>query len=67
LRASFPDHAILGEEEGETTGNNAFRWIVDPIDGTKTFLAGVPLWGVLIGVEVRGAPAVGVIYLPCPG
>jgi histidinol phosphatase-like enzyme (inositol monophosphatase family) len=64
IARAFPGHAILGEEEGETTGNNAFRWIVDPIDGTKTFLAGVPLWGVLVGVEVRGAPAVGVIYLP---
>ena len=62
--ASFPDHSILGEEEGETTGDAAYRWILDPIDGTKAFVAGVPLYGVLIGVEVHGVPSVGVIYLP---
>jgi histidinol phosphatase-like enzyme (inositol monophosphatase family) len=61
---SFPDHAILGEEQGETAGSAPYRWTVDPIDGTKSFIAGVPLYGVLIGVEVRGEPAVGVIYLP---
>ena len=65
IAASFPDHAILGEEEGETTGKNGdYRWIVDPIDGTKSFISGVPLYGTLIGVEVRGEPVVGVLYLP---
>ncbi|MGC4047427.1 MAG: inositol monophosphatase family protein [Armatimonas sp.] len=61
---SFPDHAILGEEEGETAGTSPYRWVVDPIDGTKAFVAGVPLYGVLIGVEKEGVPVVGVIYLP---
>lgn len=61
---SFPDHAILGEEEGETTGAAPYRWILDPIDGTKAFVAGVPLYGVLVGVEVHGRSSVGVIYLP---
>jgi histidinol-phosphatase len=60
----YPDHAILGEEEGETLGNPDFRWILDPIDGTKSFISGIPLYGTLVGIEVRGAPAVGVIYLP---
>jgi histidinol-phosphatase len=60
----YPDHAILGEEEGESSGSAPYRWIIDPIDGTKAFVAGVPLYGVLIGVEVRGEPSVGVIYLP---
>jgi histidinol phosphatase-like enzyme (inositol monophosphatase family) len=60
----FPDHAILGEEGGATQGNPDYRWIIDPIDGTKTFLSGVPLYAVLIGVEVKQQPAVGVIYLP---
>ncbi|MBC8102817.1 MAG: inositol monophosphatase family protein [Cytophagales bacterium] len=64
---SFPDHAILGEEQGETAGSAPYRWIVDPIDGTKSFIAGVPLYGVLVGVEVRGKPSVGVIYLPALG
>lgn len=61
---AFPDHAILGEEYGETAGSAPYRWIIDPIDGTKSFIAGVPLYGVLIGVEAEGEPAVGVIYLP---
>jgi histidinol-phosphatase len=64
IRQSFPDHAILGEEEGETAGSAPYRWIVDPIDGTKSFITGVPLYGVLVGVEVHGVPSVGVIYLP---
>ena len=61
---SFPDHAILGEEEGETSGSAPYRWICDPIDGTKSFITGVPLYGVLVGVEVEGEAKVGVIYLP---
>lgn len=60
----FPTHAIIGEEEGDRAGDADYRWIIDPIDGTKSFVAGVPLYGVLIGCEVKGAPAVGVIYLP---
>lgn len=60
----YPDHSILGEEEGETRANPDYRWIIDPIDGTKTFICGVPFYGVLIGVEVKGLPAVGVVYLP---
>ena len=50
---TFPDHAILGEEEGETAGTAPYRWIVDPIDGTKSFITGVPFYGVLVGVEVE--------------
>ena len=64
---TFPDHAILGEEDGETAGAapvSAVRWIVDPIDGTRTFVRGVPFYGTLIGVEVGGEPVVGVVYLP---
>ena len=64
---AFPDHGILGEEEGETPGDGPFRWILDPIDGTKTFVAGVPLYGVLVGVEAHGEPVAGVIYLPALG
>jgi histidinol phosphatase-like enzyme (inositol monophosphatase family) len=68
IAASYPDHAILGEEEGDTSGANPdYRWILDPIDGTKSFVAGVPLYGVLVGVEARGEPAVGVVYLPALG
>jgi histidinol phosphatase-like enzyme (inositol monophosphatase family) len=61
----FPGHSILGEEQGATTGADPdYKWVIDPIDGTKSFIHGVPLFGVLIGVEVRGRPSVGVVYLP---
>jgi len=60
----FPDHAILGEEGGEHAGSAPVRWIVDPLDGTRTFIRGVPLYGTLIGVEADGEPVVGVVYLP---
>jgi len=61
----FPDHCILGEEGGIHEGcEKSVRWIVDPIDGTKSFICGVPLYGVLIGIEVNGQIDVGVCYLP---
>jgi len=64
---AFPDHAILGEEGGESAGRAPVRWIVDPLDGTKSFVRGVPLYGTLVGVELHGEPVVGVIYLPALG
>jgi histidinol phosphatase-like enzyme (inositol monophosphatase family) len=63
----FPNHGILGEEFGETNPGADVRWILDPIDGTASFMRGVPLFGVLIGVEVEGAPAVGVVHIPALG
>ncbi|HYG76229.1 MAG TPA: inositol monophosphatase family protein [Planctomycetota bacterium] len=60
----YPRHSIVGEEGGTSEGDPDYRWIVDPIDGTKTFIHGVPFYGVLIGVEVRGSTDVGVVYLP---
>jgi histidinol-phosphatase len=67
LRASitqqFPNEAILGEEQGATgQGNN--RWIIDPIDGTKSFIAGVPLYATLLSFEENGEPILGVCYFP---
>jgi histidinol phosphatase-like enzyme (inositol monophosphatase family) len=67
ISRAFPDHAILGEEDGETAGTVPVRWIIDPLDGTRTFVRGVPLYGTLVGVEVRGDPVVGVVYLPALG
>ena len=64
LAARYPRHTVVGEEEGETLGDEPVRWIVDPLDGTKSFIAGVPLYGVLIGVEVQQEVVAGVIYLP---
>jgi histidinol-phosphatase len=60
----YPTHAIVGEEGGETAGDPDHKWIIDPIDGTKSFIHGVPMYGVMIGIEVRGEPAVGAVYLP---
>lgn len=60
----FPEHGIMGEEEGEVRPGARVRWIVDPIDGTKAFMRGVPLYGVLVGVEVDGEPVVGVAHFP---
>ena len=64
IEKRFPEHGIVGEEYGTKEGTSGTRWILDPIDGTKTFVAGVPLYGTLVGVEIEGEPAAGVIYIP---
>lgn len=64
IAAEFPADGILGEEFGEQPGSSGYRWIVDPIDGTKSFISGVPLYGTLIGVEFEGRSVVGVIRVP---
>jgi histidinol phosphatase-like enzyme (inositol monophosphatase family) len=63
----FPDDGILGEEEGESRGKSGRRWILDPIDGTFAFVHGVPLYGVLIAVEIEGELSVGVVNMPALG
>jgi histidinol-phosphatase len=63
----FPDDGILGEEEGELQGTSGRRWILDPIDGTFAFVHGVPLYGVLIAVEIDGELIVGVVNIPALG
>jgi histidinol phosphatase-like enzyme (inositol monophosphatase family) len=67
VRRYFPDHAILGEESGASAGNEPIRWIIDPIDGTKSFIRGVPLYGTMIGVEIEGEAQVGVVNIPALG
>ena len=64
IAAAFPADGILGEEFGEQPGTSGFRWILDPIDGTKSFVSGVPLYGTLIGVEHERRSLVGVIHIP---
>ena len=64
IEARFPHHGILGEEFGETNPDAEVRWILDPIDGTRSFVRGVPLYGVLVGIEIRGNPWVGVAHFP---
>jgi histidinol-phosphatase len=61
---AFPDDAILGEEFPAKEGPSGFRWILDPIDGTKSFIRGVPLYGTLIGVERGDESVIGVIEMP---
>lgn len=64
LEDRFPDHSIIGEEFGETVKSSAYRWIIDPIDGTRSFLLNTPLFGTLIALERDGVPLLGSIYLP---
>jgi histidinol-phosphatase len=64
IEKAFPDDAILGEEEGEKPGNSNRRWILDPVDGTYSFVHGVPLYGVLIGLEIDSEAVLGVVSLP---
>ena len=64
IAEAFPEDAILGEELPERPGSSGFRWILDPIDGTKSFIHGVPLYGTLVGVEHAGQPVLGLILIP---
>jgi histidinol phosphatase-like enzyme (inositol monophosphatase family) len=64
IAAEFPDDGIFGEEHPERPGTSGFRWILDPIDGTKSFIHGVPLYGTLIGVEYEMESVLGVIRIP---
>ena len=65
IAARYPGHAVVGEEYGaEEEGAASHRWILDPIDGTRAYVRGVPLYGVLIGLEIEGRCEVGVAYFP---
>lgn len=64
ISEAFPADGILGEEEGERAGTSGRRWIIDPIDGTYSFVHGVPLFAVLIGLEINGESILGVVNLP---
>jgi histidinol-phosphatase len=63
----FPEDGILGEEFGSEPGSSLFEWIIDPIDGTKSFISGVPLYSTLVGLTCRGEPVLGVIAIPALG
>lgn len=64
IEEKFPDHGILGEENGASSSDSPFRWVIDPIDGTQSFIRGVPLYTVLLALEYKGVPVVGVIHNP---
>jgi len=63
IRLRFPEHAIYGEESGQTDGNE-YRWVIDPIDGTTSFLHGQPFYSVSIGLEYQGDAVLGAVYQP---
>lgn len=60
----FPNHGILGEEIADVPSKDGFEWVLDPIDGTRAFIQGVPTWGTLIGLTFEGAPVLGVMSQP---
>ena len=61
ITARYPDHGVIGEEYGEDRPDAEFVWVLDPIDGTRAFISGLPVWTTLIGLRHRGTPAVGAI------
>jgi myo-inositol-1(or 4)-monophosphatase len=67
LQRDCPGHGIVGEELGETFGDARYTWVIDPIDGTRAFLTGYPLWGVLIGVKDGDDAVVGIMEQPFTG
>jgi histidinol phosphatase-like enzyme (inositol monophosphatase family) len=64
IRANFPTHGVLGEEYGAENIDAEFVWVLDPVDGTKSFITGVPLWGTLIALLHHGQPVLGCIHQP---
>lgn len=60
----YPSHGIVAEEEGDRAGHGDYTWYIDPIDGTRAFMTGSPLWGTLIGLTRRGEPLFGVLVQP---
>jgi myo-inositol-1(or 4)-monophosphatase len=64
INGEYPDHGILGEEFGPENIGAEYVWVLDPIDGTRAFISGLPLWGVLIGLRHENSPSVGMIAQP---
>src|SRR6201995_1900789 len=64
IEATFPSHGIVGEEFGATRPEAEYVWVLDPIDGTKGFISGLPMWGTLIGLNHRGRPCYGMMHQP---
>lgn len=67
IREHYPDHGILGEEEDAVAGAGEFTWVLDPIDGTRAFITGLPLWGTLIALNDGTGPVLGVMNQPFTG
>ncbi len=67
LKESFPDDGLLGEEGAARESTNDRKWIIDPIDGTKSFIRGIPTWGVMLALEQEGKVVAGACNLPAIG
>ncbi len=64
ILSRFPEDGIVGEEFGEQEGTSGYRWILDPIDGTKSFICGVPLYGTMVGIEFESQCNIGAVFFP---
>src|SRR5690606_26970991 len=67
IETHFPDHGILGEEHGSVGLDREYVWVIDPIDGTRAFISGVPVWGTLIGLYRNGEAVMGPADQPFTG
>ncbi|MFQ5534813.1 MAG: histidinol-phosphatase [Sphingomonadales bacterium] len=67
IEAHYPDHGILGEEQARKQGKSPFFWVIDPIDGTRSYISGIPLWGTLIALNNGIRPIVGMMDQPILG
>jgi myo-inositol-1(or 4)-monophosphatase len=67
IAARFPSHGIQGEEEDDKRGSSVWSWIIDPIDGTRSFVSGMPTWGTLVGLLEDGVPRYGMMSQPFVG
>jgi histidinol phosphatase-like enzyme (inositol monophosphatase family) len=67
IRETYPDHGIVAEEAGNEEASSEYTWYIDPIDGTRAFLMGSPLWGTLVGLVESGKPLVGLLVQPVLG
>ncbi len=67
IAESYPGHGILGEEFGGENPGSPYQWIIDPIDGTRAFISGIPVWGTLVGLTVEGEAVAGLMSQPFTG
>lgn len=67
IKSRYPEHGILGEEYGEDSGTSRLTWVLDPIDGTRAFITGLPLWGTLIALNDGNRPVLGIMNQPFTG
>jgi myo-inositol-1(or 4)-monophosphatase len=67
IKRSFPEHGIVGEEYGDENTGAEYVWVLDPIDGTKSFITGMPAWGSLIALTRNGVPVFGMMHQPFTG